>query len=168
MNPSLEATKSQTIDPSFAVDPWLVCSSGDHNLWILDAADVSLKKANVHAGSLEVDNKIPDTLIQKAADITFMREYQNFLFLLHQTKGILIFNTMGRWIKTIECPQLQYFNFLGEELYYPEGNRLKFLNLFTAETRETSLNQPGDLVLLTDERMYTIEDTSVGFFSLDR
>ncbi len=168
MNPSLEATKSQTIEPSFAVDPWLVCSSGDHNLWILDAADASLKKVNVNSGSLEVDNKIADSLIQKIADITFMREYQNFLFLLHPTKGILIFNTMGRWIKTIESPQLEYFNFLGEELYYPEGNKLKFLNLFTAETREISRTQPGDVILLTDERMYTIESSSLGFFSLNR
>ena len=52
-----------------------------------------------------------------------MREYQGFLFLLHQEKGILIFNKMGKWIKTIERPQLKYFNFLGEELYYPEGDK---------------------------------------------
>lgn len=166
LSPSLESAKSQLIDPSIAVDPWLVCSSGDHNLWILDAADVSLKKVNVQSASLEADNKIAETLIEKSAAITFMREYQGFLFLLHHGKGVLIFNTMGRWIKTIDSPQLEYFNFLGEELYYPEGKILKFLNLFTAETREMPLNQPVSIILLTDERMYTVEESSLGFYSL--
>lgn len=167
MNPSLELSKSQIIDPALAVEPWLICSSGDHNLWILDAADVSIKKINVASSSVEVDNKIADTLIGKASEITFMREYQGFLFLLHQAKGILIFNKMGRWLKTIEVPQLKYFNFLGEELYYPEGNKLKFLNLFTTETRESPNSQPGGLNLVTDERMYTVEESTLGFFSLN-
>lgn len=167
LSPSFEITNSQTIDPSVAVDPWLMCVSGDHNLWILDAADLSLKRVNVLTSSLEVDYKIGDDLVKQPAEITYMREYQGFLFLLHRTKGILIFNKMGKRIKTIERPQLQYFNFLGEELYYPENNALKFLNLFTAETREIPLTNPGEFMLMTDERIYTVEGSSVGFFSLN-
>lgn len=167
LSPSLEVTKSLPVEPSFAVEPWLVCISGDYNIWILDAGDMSLKRINTMSGSVEVDQKTADTLIRKATDITFMREYQGFLFLLHQEKGILIFNKMGRWIKTIEQPHLTYFNFLGEELYYPEGNHMKFLNLFSAETRVTPLTYPGQIILLTDERMYTIEKETVRFFSLN-
>lgn len=168
LSPSLEVTKSQNLDPSFAVEPWLICMSGDYNVWILDAGDVSLKKINVMSSSLEVDQKVDEALIKNATAITFMREYQGFLFLLHQETGILIFNKMGKWIKTIAQPRLKYFNFLGEELYYPEGNHLKFLNLFTAETRETPANRPGNFILLTDERMYTVENTTLGFFTLSR
>jgi hypothetical protein len=166
LSPSLEVTKSLPVEPSFAVEPWLLCISGDYNIWILDAGDMSLKRINGMSGTLEVDQKMDDTLIRKAADITFMREYQGFLFLLHQEKGILIFNKMGRWIKTIERLQLKYFNFLGEELYYPEGNHVKFLNLFTGETRTIPGSQTAQFILLTDERMYTLENANLNFFSL--
>ena len=101
LSPSFEVTRTLPVEPSFAVEPWLVCISGDYNIWILDAGDMSLKRINTMSGSVEVEQKAADTLIRKASDITFMREYQGFLFLLHQEKGILIFNKMGRWIKTI-------------------------------------------------------------------
>jgi hypothetical protein len=133
----------------------------------LDAADVSLKKINVQSSSVEGDYKIVDTLVHQASDISFMREYQGFLFLLHKTKGILIFNKMGKCIKIVSQPNLPYFNFLGEELYYPEGGRLRYLNLFTAETRVTPMPEGGDFILFTDERMYTVKDSTLSVFSLN-
>jgi len=167
LSPTFDVTKSLTLDPSLAVEPWLTCVSGDYNLWILDAADVSLKKINVQSSSVEGDYKIADSLVQRASDISFMREYQGFLFLLHKTKGILIFNKMGKCIKIVSRPNLLYFNFLGEELYYPDGGHLMFLNLFTAETRETPMPETGDFILLTDERMYTVKGSTLGVFSLN-
>jgi len=168
LNPSFDVTESHTIDSSLVIAPWLICISGDHNVWILDAADESIKKINVMTGTVDADLKIADTLFQEVASFTFMREYQGFLFLLNREKGILIFNSIGKWLKTIGSPVMSYFNFLGEELYYTEGAKVKFFNLFTAETREMAIRQPGQFILLTDERIFTVQDFTLDFFALDR
>ncbi len=164
LNPSFDVTASYPIDSSFVIDPWLACVSGDHNLWVIDAADKSLKKINVLSSSVDVDVKISDQHATDVSAITFMREYQGFLFLLNKEKGILIFNSMGRWLKTIERPELPYFNFLGEELYYPDADKTLLFNLFTAETRAIT-SKPGRFMLLTDERIFTVDGHQIDFFA---
>ena len=86
-----------------------------------------------------------------------MREYYGFVFLLNPAKGIHIFNGMGRLIKTIDVKGVHSFNFLGEELYYAQGNKLKFVDLFNADSREVALVNPAKFTLLTDERMFSIQ-----------
>jgi hypothetical protein len=164
MNPSFEATSTYNIDSAFVIEPWLVCSSGDHNLWIVDAADRTLKKIEPRKSSLLVDVKLPEGISTDFLSVTTLREYQGFVFLLDKQKGIHIFNGMGKLIKTISAPQLTYFNFLGEELYYPVADKLTFLNLFSTETREISLGGSFKFVLLTDERRFIVHETTIDFF----
>ena len=71
---------------------------------------------------------------------------------------------MGKWVKTIEVPSLSYFNFLGEELYYPERSSLVYINLFSGEKRVTDLKKPFKIALLTDERMFLVQSSSIDFF----
>jgi hypothetical protein len=164
MNPSFEATATYKIDSAFVIEPWLVCSSGDHHIWIVDAADGTLKKIEPRKSSLLVDAKLPDGISTDFLSITTLREYQGFVFLLDKQKGIHIFNGMGKLIKTISATQLTYFNFLGEELYYPVAGKLTFLNLFSTETREISLGGSFKFVLLTDERRFMVHETTIDFF----
>src|SRR5687767_7685859 len=82
-NPSFEITASYRIDPAFAIDPWLICPSGDHKLWVLDKADHSLKKLNAQQTEVEVEIVIDSTLIKDAVDFSTLREYQGFVFALN-------------------------------------------------------------------------------------
>jgi hypothetical protein len=161
LSPSFEPVSSYKIDPAFAIDPYLICTSGEHKLWVLDEADHSLKKVNVQKGEVEVEVLIDSTIIQNANAFTTMREYYGFVFLLNPEKGIHIFNGMGRLIKTIDVKGVHSFNFLGEELYYVQGSKLKFVDLFNADSREMDLLRPAKITLLTDERMFSIQDKVV-------
>lgn len=161
LSPSFDITSSYSIDPSFAIEPWLICISGDYNLWILDASDFSLKKVNVKTASVEVDIKVPESLSKTTSSYTSIREYQGFLFLLSKENGIAIFNSMGKWLKTIESRGLSFFNFLGEELYYLREGKVVFFNLFSAETREISAPAVAQFVLITDERIFAIKDMTI-------
>jgi hypothetical protein len=163
-NPSFEATNSFLIDSAFIIDPWLACSSGDHNLWILDGADQTVKKFNPRKSILEADVKLPENLLSDFSNIIFIREYQGFIFFLDSEKGIHIFNGMGKGIKSIAVQRLSYFNFVGEELYYPVDGQLRFLNLFTGEERTMKLPGEFKMALLTDERLFLIQTNSVDFF----
>src|SRR5687767_12996941 len=164
LSPSFEVVSTFKIDSAFIVDPWLACSSGDHNFWIIDAADRTLKKINPRTSHVDVDVKLPEQLSADIASITSIREYQGFVFILDAKKGIHIFNGMGTLLKTLAGEGIPYFNFIGEELYYPSLQKINYLNLFTTEKRELSLKFPFAFALLTDERLYTIKYKSIVFF----
>ncbi|HEY5825287.1 MAG TPA: hypothetical protein VIT44_13025 [Cyclobacteriaceae bacterium] len=148
-NPNFEK-----LDPSWAVDPSLICIAGDYNLWILDKADWNLKKINPRLSTtlaeFSITKEIPNP------QITIMKEYLNFIFLINAEKEILAYNAIGKMIKKIEVQNLNHFNFLGEELYYQQGSTIHFFDLYTAEKRTMVLTSLYDKVLLTDERMFTI------------
>ena len=164
LNPSFDVSNSMLIDSAFVIDPWLACSAGDHNVWVLDAEDITLKKISPRTLTVETDVKLPENVSQDFSDIRFIREYQGFFFLLDNQKGIHVFNGMGRWTHTIFIPALPYFNFLGEELYYPTTQGLNFINLFSGEKREMPLNKTFKFALLTDERLFLIQTNSIDFF----
>ena len=153
LNPSFQITSSFKIDPSFAIQPWLIAPSGDHKLWMLDQADNSLKKVEVRASQVEVEIVVDSASIGDVEAFTTMREYQNFLFLLNPFKGLYIFNSLGKHIKTIESAGIKNFNFLGEELYFLVGGKLGFFNLFTTETRYMNVEPAYTEALVTEQRL---------------
>ena len=154
----------QKIDPAFAIAPHLVCPSGDYGLVILDSADWSLKKVNLKTSVVSVDESITSRLV-KGSRIVTIREYQNFIFLLDAAQGIIVFNGIGKWIRTIPTKNITWFNFLGEELYYKQGNTLTLIDLFTTASRQLTLPGPTEYALLTDERLYAVGKDEVVIYS---
>jgi hypothetical protein len=164
LNPSFKTIASYRIDSAFAIQPWLICPSGEYKLWVLDQADRRLKKIDVQASQVVVEIVVDTTLVEGVKDFTFMREYQNFVFLLNPGKGILIFNSIGKHIRTIEVERIKRFHFLGEELYFLKEGKLQFFNLFTAEMREVKTEKGFMDALLTDERIALFKPLSIYIF----
>jgi len=166
LNPSFQPTASFKIDPAFAIQPWLICPSGEYKLWVLDQADQSLKKIDVKALAVEVEVVVDSSVVDSVAAFRAMREYQNFVFLLDPAMGIFIFNSLGKHIKTVSAPGIRSFNFLGEELYFLRGGSVEFFNLFTARSRQMGIDSQYRDILLTDERMilFTIQGIDIFAF----
>jgi hypothetical protein len=164
LNPSLETVATYSLNPAFAADPWLVCVSGDYNLWILDAADLSLKKVDKNRDMVVAEEPLTAAVGTNKDTFTSLREYQGFVFLLEQGKGIHIYSSMGKYIRMLQAPEARYFNFLGEGIYYIHQGKLITFDLFSAETRETPLQKTADIILLTDERLMTIRGKTLEIY----
>ena len=164
LNPELELVHELILDSAFAISPLLICPAGDRELWILDTADYSLKRTVLMGTSLKQESEIKTIIPEHKPSYTYMREYQNFLFLLDHNYGLLIFNMMGKHIKSIALPGLPYFNFLGEELYYPDHGKIKFLDLISGEIRDQQFQVSGEYILLTDERLFSIHQNTFEVF----
>lgn len=159
LDASMTEENPHQVDPSFAITPWLVCPVL-HELWILDAADFNIKKTKLHAAAISLENQLKHLPQKQIEDYTFLREYQNYTFLLDKNAGIHIFNSLGRFVKTEGIKGLDYFNFLGEEIYYKSGDTLNFTDLYTGETRKVSLPRSCQFALVTDERQYLVDGKS--------
>jgi len=183
LSPNLEASAFLKIDPSFAIEPALLCPSGERDLWILDAADFSMKKIifkridrevnrlqQKTSAGIQRDTVIANEFIVKseaitsAHSLTSIREYQNVLFLFDKKQGIGIYNAFGKQIRFIGVKNLKGYNFLGEELYFIEDKKIKFLDMFTGDKRELVLKNTADFVVLTDERMVLIKNDQIDLY----
>jgi hypothetical protein len=147
------------LNPEFAIEPVLVCSSGNQGIWILDKADRSLKRINLSQSTVEWEVPLPDPL--KDTEIQFMREYQNFLFILDDKSRLFILNRIGQLVKEIKANSLQWFNFLGEELYYQDGEKIFFYDLFDGSTHEIDAEPTARFTLLSDERRFIVYEKRV-------
>jgi hypothetical protein len=162
---ALSEARPQKADSAFAIHPYFVCSAGDHDLVILDSADWSLKKINLRTNRMIFESVISDSSLYLNS-ISYVREYQNFVFMLDKNRGILIFNMLGKLLKTIPARNINYFNFLGEELYFLDKDKLVFFDLFNTESRSIKLPYPPDLALITDENLFLVRTRRLEVFSL--
>lgn len=168
LSPSLTPIGTYPFDLSTVIEPWLVCSGGDYDIFILDAADGTLKNVDVRTGQVRSDFALNDT-VNIAPAITLAKAYQHFIFLLDKQAGIRIYNPLGIAIRCLPVTGIDYFNFLGEELYYFQQGQVHFINLFTGEHRARSLPflpaRGIDYLILTDRKCYAVTKNAVDIFT---
>ena len=158
---NFENGKELAVDPAWAIEPSLVCPSNDNKIWLFDRADVSIKKVNQLTHEILVEFNLDSTKWNARPDFTYLREYQNMIFLLDRNSGIFIFNNIGTQINKIEKKGLRNINFFGEELYYLEGNSITLFDLYTTEYRAIQIEGENKFCLVTDERIILVNDKNV-------
>jgi hypothetical protein len=151
-----ENGKTTPIERFWAIEPTLVCPSNDNKLWLFDQADSSLKKVNPNSGEVLIEFNIDTTQFAIKPDFTYLREYQNMIFLLDKNSGISIFNNIGKQINKINKKEILNFNFFGEELYYLDTDSIKLFDLYTEEIRDLKIEGENKFALVTDERIILI------------
>lgn len=161
---SPETSQGFFIYDYFALEPMLATSCGDNQVWIVDKGDWSVKKFDPKASKIVAESLIERNQFEGDLKITAIREYQNFLFVLEKNTGILVFNSLGKQIKKIAGKEIQYFNFLGEELYYAKDGKLFFYDLFDGKTREETADPKSLYTLLTDARKYVVYADKIDVF----
>lgn len=149
--------RSDKVDPSVAVSPFLACPTNDNKLLVLDKGDWSIKKINPANNKVLSEFNIDTTSVRKP-EFSYLREYQNLIFLLDKSSGIFIFSILGKRINHIKC-KVQNFGFYGEELFYLSGDKVIFYDLYSENTREVKV-EPGKFVIVTDERIFLIKENS--------
>jgi hypothetical protein len=167
MDHHLVSQGSFELDPSFAVDPLLACPGNNNTIWILDGADLSLKRVNRMINRVEMEISLPSSSFPAQPDLLYLREYQNMLFLLERATGIHVFSILGKPVKHIEAEGLVSFNFMGEELYYLLGDRIQLVDLFTGETREVPVKAPAASAFVSDERIFLVAGDKVEIVAFD-
>jgi len=155
MSYDFSTVEEKPLDPAFAISPWLVCPSL-HELWILDSADFTIKKTRMNAMTISLESTLKHLPDKKMTDYLLIREYQNYVFLLDHSSGVHIFNSLGRFVRTLGEKNMNYFNFLGEEMYHVSGRELVFTNLYSLDRRISPLDGSFQFVLLNDDTLYGV------------
>ncbi len=111
----------------------------DDQLWVFDDTDFSLKKYNPQSQSVTIHSPMGLVLDAKDYHINFMREYQSQVFVNDRNSGIMVFDNLGNYRTQLPFPNVEFFHFSGDELYFADGDVLHFYNIYTAAERKVKL-----------------------------
>lgn len=117
----------------------LLAPSQDGNLWVFDEATFQLKKINPANGNTIFSTPLDLVLSGKPHELSFMREYQNQLYIADKLGQILVFDQTGTFRKKLPLENCSWFGFEGEELYAIQGDSLVYFHPFLLSMRKKSL-----------------------------
>ncbi|MBL3656746.1 hypothetical protein [Fulvivirga sediminis] len=138
----------------------LATLSYDNNLWLIDLVDFSLKKYNLNIRQFTIATPFDLLLNPDDYEITFLREYQNLVFFSDIHSGIYVFDNLGNYLKKIGATNVNYFNFLDDDLYFIGANgMIKFINIYNLTEKELELKPiSARYVLASATHLYLIND----------
>jgi hypothetical protein len=141
----------------------LATFSYDNNIWLMDETDFSLKKYNTSSNEIDLNTPLDLLLDPSLYDLNYMREYQNLVFLNDKNSGVLIFDNMGNYKTKIPIKGLSFVGLYNDEIYYIEGDKIKFINIYTYVERNEPLPEKGDFqfILYTSFNLYLFQKSSV-------
>ncbi len=119
----------------------MAAASSDNQIWIIDDRAFSLLKYDFSFNQISLNssfNQLPEKL---DLDPYQMKEYQNRLYVGDHNYGVLVFDNIGNYIKSIPLPAPVIFNFMGDELYYLLEGAIHYIDLYHNDSRELIL--PG-------------------------
>lgn len=126
-------TEMRMIDINFFTEvenPTLACFSKDQNIWMYNATRFTLLKVdNVGNKMYESQNLI--SLINQNIVPTKIREQENNIFLTDTSKGILMFDILGTFIRMIPLQQVDLIQVKDEKIYYFSERLLQSINIKT-------------------------------------
>lgn len=133
----------------------LMTPSADNNLWLIDQADFSLKKYNISFGQFTIKTSFDLLLQRNNYDITFMREYQNRVFVADKQAGILVFDNLGNYLLTLPYKGVEYFNFYSNEIYFIHESKVVFIDIYSQkQTHSKPLNNNPKYILYADGHIW--------------
>ena len=142
--------------------------AADNNIWVLDAQGFSLKKIDISNNEVISETNLSLVLSNKAYDFSFIREYQNLLFISDNKNGVLIFDNLGNYLETLPIFNLNFFSFLDTSLIYIQNGNIVYFDIYTKQKKEVSLPDPSyTFVLMENKRVFLFTRTTLDIFELN-
>jgi hypothetical protein len=137
----------------------------DNQLWLYDDVNFAIKKFDKNANRVTFRAPL-DLLLRGNADydINYLAEYQNQLFVNDRNSGILWFDNLGNLQRKL-ATQTEGFNFWGDELYFLEGQAIRFVHLYQEREHRwplpTGLAGKAKQVIVQGNKAYLLTESQL-------
>jgi WD40 repeat protein len=147
----------------------LATIAADGDFWLFDEMSFALKKYDPDRNALQINSPLDITLFSEELDLTFMREYQNLLFISDRTKGVLVFDNLGNYSHTIPINNLSWYGFTDDYLYYIKDDKLFFQHLYKEDKYEFLLPEKDvKAYLVMNKKLYLFGTDTFKIYRLKR
>lgn len=141
--------------------------SFDNNVWVVDQIDFSLKKYDIFSNTITSRTQLNQLIDPDNYSILHCKEYQNRLFISTKNRGILIFDNLGNYIKTLHFKNISHFSFQRNWIYFMEAGKLIKKNLYNEKNIEVKLPTQEDwlFVLVFDDLLYLMSKDNLTLYN---
>ena len=142
-----------------------VCRSYNDGFWLFDQTTLELTRfteqleITAQSGNLsQILGDVPNPL--------YMREYNDFLYVMDENYGVRVFDWYGSYVKTIPVGKVSKFVIRADKLFVINGNMLESYDLKSAKWSKISLSDQNvvdftlwndQLVILTENQLSVYE-----------
>ena len=142
--------------------------SYDNNIWLIDQSDFSIKKYVIFQQDILSSTPFDLLLDPDHYEISFMKEYQNKVFVADKNSGILLFDNLGNFIRKYDQPGLDEFNFFKNFIYFIDGNRIMLIDLYDDHRQTITLPSTKNYrhVLIFEDLYYLFNEKGMDIYRL--
>jgi len=140
----------------------LLTYAADGNLWIFDDQDFSLKKYQPDQNRVLLSTPCDLLFSPRNYQLTFIREYQNQVFLVDKNLGIFVFDNFGNFKKKMYIRNINFITFFGDYVTYFQENALYLQSLYKQETLKINLpieHKYKDFFIINATHIYLFTDS---------
>lgn len=113
----------------------LVCSSHSNGMWLYDQQNFELVRLDHNIEKKQQTGNL-NAILNRSLNPNYLLEYDNRVYLNDPSSGVLIFDIYGTYYKTIPLKNLNYFQPIGDWVYYIFENTVKAYNIKTTEEKQ--------------------------------
>lgn len=113
--------------------------ASDDGFWLFNESNYTLSKLDTRLRRTVAETSLNLILDKARFDVRMLREYQNTVYLLDYNTGILVFDNLGNYKKTIPITGISQMGFRGNELYFVKDGKLNFLDIYTQKQHSIAL-----------------------------
>lgn len=142
--------------------------ASDNNLWIFDNNSYTVKKID-NSGEVITESDDLTLFLSKAPNPNRIIEFNDRLYLNSPNLGIIVFDLYGTYIKTIEIPDLDYFQLHNGQIFYIQDKSIKSYHLlsFLEKKINLTLTKPNlEQLCIAQERLYLKYPNKTSIFRL--
>lgn len=108
----------------------LATQSNDNNIWLVENTEFRLIKYNATLNRIETETALNTVIESSNSNFTFLKEYQNQVFLVDAHSGIYVFDNLGNFSRKINA-RTNKIMFDGDTMNYIEDGQIVELNLYS-------------------------------------
>lgn len=149
-------------------NPTLACFSKDQNIWMYNATRFTLIKMD-NIGNRIYESQSLAILTNTSISPTKIKEQENHVFLLDTAKGILMFDILGTYLKTVPIKSVESFQVKDGKLFFYNNNKFQSidLNTFDIETYQVNDDPTVRKILLSNESLIKLSIDKFSISSMD-
>lgn len=142
----------------------LLTYAADGSLWIFDDQDFALKKYQPEQNEILISTPCDLLFSPKNYELSFLREYQNQVFLVDKNSGIFVFDNFGNFKKKWYIREVNFITFLADYAIYLQKNVLYLQHLYKKDLLKIDLPieyHYKDFFLITATHIYLFTKSSM-------
>jgi hypothetical protein len=137
----------------------LATQSLDNNLWLIENSSFRLIKFNVALNRIEIETSLSTIIDSPENNFTFIKEYQNQVFLIDENSGIYIFDNLGNFSRFIAA-KTNKCTFENDTIIFLEKNELVRIGIYSDVEKRTKIEMDNNLgIMIKGNSIYLLTTT---------